>query len=116
MRRSLTLIVAVTIPVMAVSQSKIGHINSEQIMQTLPEAQDAQRSLDNMISQWENELQKMQTDWKRKFDEYDKKKLIPPIRHARTRSVSSGSWKHPSPTSGTKSLGRTASCSRSRTR
>jgi outer membrane protein len=45
-------------------------------MQTLPEAIDAQKSLDGMVAQWESELQKMQADWKRKYDEYDKKKLI----------------------------------------
>jgi outer membrane protein len=58
------------------AQTKIGHINSEAIMQTLPEAIDAQKSLDGMVAQWESELQKMQADWKRKYDEYDKKKLI----------------------------------------
>jgi outer membrane protein len=58
------------------AQTKIGHINSEYIMQQLPEATDAQRSLDQLVAQWESELQKMQADWKRKFDEYDKKKLI----------------------------------------
>ncbi len=58
------------------AQTKIGHINSEAIMQALPEAIDAQKSLDAMVAQWEAELQKMQTEWKRKFDDYDKKKLI----------------------------------------
>ncbi len=57
-------------------QTKIGHINSESIMQTLPEAIDAQKSLDALVSHWETELQKLQADWKRKFDDYDKKKLI----------------------------------------
>jgi outer membrane protein len=57
-------------------QSKIGHINSEAIMQALPEAIDAQKSLDAIVAQWEGELQKMQSEWKRKFDDYDKKKLI----------------------------------------
>jgi outer membrane protein len=60
----------------APAQSKIGHINSEAIMQTLPEAIDAQKSLDALVAQWEAELQKMQADWKKKFEEYDKKKLI----------------------------------------
>lgn len=76
MRRHVLLFFALIIPVILVGQSKIGHINSEQIMQALPEAQDAQRSLDNLVAQWESELQKMQSDWKKKFDEYDKKKLI----------------------------------------
>jgi len=58
------------------AQSKIGHVNSETILQALPEAQDAQRSLDAIVTQWEAELQKMQSEWKKKLDEYDKKKLI----------------------------------------
>jgi outer membrane protein len=60
----------------AVAQMKIGYINSEAIMQTLPEAVDAQKNLDALVAQWEAELQKMQADWKRKFDDYDKRKLI----------------------------------------
>jgi len=48
----------------ASAQMKIGHINSEAIMQTLPEAIDAQKSLDGFVTQWEGELQKMQADWK----------------------------------------------------
>jgi outer membrane protein len=55
---------------------KIGHINSEAIMQNLPEAQDAQKSLDALVAQWENELKKMQDDWKKKYDDYDRRKLI----------------------------------------
>jgi outer membrane protein len=60
----------------AAAQSKIGHFNSEAIMQALPEAIDAQKSLDALVAQWEGELQKMQADWKKKFDDYDKRKLI----------------------------------------
>ncbi len=58
------------------AQTKIAHINSEAVMQALPEAADAQKSLDALVAQWEAELQKMQADWKRRFDEYDKRKLI----------------------------------------
>jgi outer membrane protein len=57
-------------------QMKIGYINTEGVMQALPEAQDAQKSLDNLVAGWESELQKMQADWKKKFDEYERKKLI----------------------------------------
>jgi len=58
------------------AQGKIGHINSEAIFSELPEAQDAQRSLDAMVTQWESELQEKQATWKKKLEEYDKKKLI----------------------------------------
>ena len=76
MKRSMLLVLGLMVPGFVLAQMKIGHINSEQIMQALPEAQDAQKSLDNMVALWEGEIQKMQSDWKKKFDEYDKKKLI----------------------------------------
>jgi outer membrane protein len=58
------------------AQTKIGHVNSEAMMQALPEAVDAQKTLDALVAQWEAELQKMQGEWKKKFDDYDKQKLI----------------------------------------
>jgi outer membrane protein len=58
------------------SQAKIGWINSAAIMDKLPEAQDAQHQLDNLVAEWQNELAKMQNDWQKKYEEYDKKKLI----------------------------------------
>ncbi len=60
----------------ALAQAKIGWVNSQAIMDKLPEAQDAQRQLDNVVTQWQNELAKMQNDWQKKYEEYDKKKLI----------------------------------------
>lgn len=60
----------------AMAQMKIGHITSETIMKTLPEAVDAQRTLDALVTQWENELKKMQDEWKKKFEDYDRRKLI----------------------------------------
>ena len=45
-------------------------------MEKLPEAQDAQRQLDNFVAEWQGELAKMQNDWQKKYQEYDKKKLI----------------------------------------
>jgi outer membrane protein len=76
MNRHLLLCVMLCTSALAYGQARIGHINSEAIMQALPEAQDAQKSLDVIVGQWETELQRMQADWKKKFDEYDKKKLI----------------------------------------
>ena len=60
----------------AEAQAKIGWINSSTIMETLPEAQDAQRKLDNLVADWQGELAKMQNEWQKKYEEYDKKKLI----------------------------------------
>ncbi len=66
--------IAAAIP--ATAQMKIGYLNSEAIMQQLPEAQDAQKQLDGITADWQTELTKMQTDLQHKFEEYDKKKLI----------------------------------------
>jgi outer membrane protein len=60
----------------ATAQMKIGHVSSEAIMKQLPDAQDAQKQLDALTAGWQDELNKMQDDWKKKYDEYDKKKLI----------------------------------------
>jgi len=68
------LLIATVVPSFA--QMKIGYINSEAIMQQLPEAQDAQKQLDGISSDWQTELAKMQTDLQHKFEDYDKKKLI----------------------------------------
>ncbi len=77
MKQVLVLMVALGVLAAAGNaQVKIAHINSEAVMQALPEAADAQKSLDGLVAQWEAELQKMQADWKRRFDEYDKRKLI----------------------------------------
>lgn len=60
----------------APAQQKIGWINSAYIMEKLPEAQDAQKQIDNIVADWQAELAKMQNEWQRKYEEYDKKKLI----------------------------------------
>ena len=58
------------------AQMKIAHFNSEAILKELPDAQDAQKQLDKFVADWQQELNKMQDEWKKKFDEYDKRKLI----------------------------------------
>jgi outer membrane protein len=63
-------------PASSAAQAKIGWINSQAIMEKVPEAQEAQRQLDQFVADWQNELTKMQGEWQKKFDDYDKKKLI----------------------------------------
>ncbi len=58
------------------AQVKIGYINSEAIIKELPEAQDAQRKLDNLVQEWQAELRKLESEWKQKYDAYDRNKLI----------------------------------------
>lgn len=58
------------------SQVKIGYINSEAIIKELPEAQDAQRKLDNLVQEWQSELRRLEGEWKQKYDDYDRNKLL----------------------------------------
>lgn len=75
-----TMMITAALTALAVSagfgQMKVGHFSSEAVMRQLPDAQDAQKQLDQVVSDWQNELNKMQDDWKKKFEEYDKRKLI----------------------------------------
>lgn len=58
------------------AQLKIGYVDLDTIMKQLPDAQDAQKKLDAIIKEWNEELSKMEKDWKTKYDDYDKRKLI----------------------------------------
>ncbi len=58
------------------AQLKIGYIDSDSIMDNLPDVQDARQKLDALIQEWQSELTKLETDWKTKYDDYEKRKLI----------------------------------------
>jgi outer membrane protein len=58
------------------AQTNIGYINSQSIMDQLPEAQDAQKQLEALSAEWQVQLTQMQNDIQKKFEEYDKRKLI----------------------------------------
>ena len=58
------------------AQLKIGYVDSDTIMDQLQDAQDARQQLDQLIQEWQTELNKQERDWKAKYDDYDKRKLI----------------------------------------
>lgn len=57
------------------AQLKIGYIDSDTIMDNLPDVQDARQKLDALIQEWQNELKTMENDLKAKKDDYEKRKL-----------------------------------------
>lgn len=57
-------------------QLKIGYVDSDTIMENLPDAQDANQKLDALVKEWQTELSKLEQEWKTKYDDYDKRKLI----------------------------------------
>lgn len=60
----------------AAAQTKIAHFNSAAIIKLMPEAQDAQRQLDQLVAEWQKQLSTMQLEWREKLDDYEKRKLI----------------------------------------
>lgn len=58
------------------AQLKIGYIDSDAIMDNLPDVQDARQKLDASIQEWQTELNKLEAEWKAKYDDYEKRKLI----------------------------------------
>jgi outer membrane protein len=58
------------------AQLKIGYVDSQAIMDNLPDAQDAKKRLDALIQTWKKELDDLQSQYKTKSDDYDKRKLI----------------------------------------
>lgn len=58
------------------AQTKIAYINSQTILEQLPEAQDAQKQLDALSQEWQTEMTKMASEIQRKVEDYDKRKLI----------------------------------------
>ncbi|MBK7378873.1 MAG: OmpH family outer membrane protein [Ignavibacteriales bacterium] len=60
----------------SIAQLKIGYVDSDTIMENLPDAQDANQKLDALVKEWQTELSKLEQEWKTKYDDYDKRKLI----------------------------------------
>ncbi|SRR5690606_32832821 len=58
------------------AQLKIGYVDSDTIMDNLPDAQDARQKLDALIKDWQDELAELESNWKTKYDDYEKRKLI----------------------------------------
>lgn len=64
------------VPSIAFAQLKIGYIDSNAIMDQLPDVQDARQRLDALIQEWQTELNRLESEWKSKYDDYEKRKLI----------------------------------------
>ena len=58
------------------AQLNVGYVDSDTIMKQYPDAQDAQNKLDALISEWQEEILKMEKDFKDQYDDYEKRKLI----------------------------------------
>ncbi|MFO7527146.1 MAG: OmpH family outer membrane protein [Ignavibacteriaceae bacterium] len=76
--KKIILIIAVLISLTSFSyaQLKIGYLDSDTIMDKLPDVQDARQKIDALIQEWQAELKVLENNWKTKYDDYEKRKLI----------------------------------------
>jgi outer membrane protein len=72
----LSFLFVISFTVLTNGQLKIGYVDSDSIMDKFPDAQDARQKLDAMIQDWQTELSKIEANWKTKYDDYEKRKLI----------------------------------------
>ena len=72
--KKLLLALMLLAPLSTFAQQKFGHINSQQILEAMPEYQKAKGELNATATQYDNDLKAMQDELKRKSDEYVKQK------------------------------------------
>ncbi|MDR2824588.1 MAG: OmpH family outer membrane protein [Prevotellaceae bacterium] len=60
------------LPIFAMAQQKIGHVNSADVMQAMPERTTIEKSLGDLQTEWENQLLKMREEYSKKVAEYQK--------------------------------------------
>lgn len=58
------------------SQTKVGYIDSKKIIESMQDSRDAKQRLDNLVTQWQNDLKVLQDSLKNMKDDFEKKKLI----------------------------------------
>ena len=54
------------------AQLKIGYVDSDTIMDNLPDVQDARQKLDVMIRDWQNELRNLESEYTKKKEDFSR--------------------------------------------
>lgn len=69
--------------------SKLGHINSQEILSLMPERANIEKTINELQSHWENELLKMREEYNTKIKEYQDKQATMPesIKQARQSEI-----------------------------
>ena len=78
MKKIIIALIAVLGVAVNANAQKFGHVDTQSIMQSLPDVTKANGELQATAQQYENELKTMQEEIQRKADEYDKKKYFGP--------------------------------------
>jgi outer membrane protein len=76
MKKIVFLFVSVVLSATIFSQTtlKIGHINSQELLQAMPESDSAQAKLDKAVKELQSQLEAMQVEFNNKYQDYVSKK------------------------------------------
>ena len=70
MLKKLLLAAILALPLGVMAQTKFGHMNSQDIITVMPEFTKAQADLDAMAKQYQEEMQRTQDEFTKKYQEY----------------------------------------------
>lgn len=76
MKKIITLFVILFLGMSASFAQKFGYVDTEYILGQLPEYKSAQKSLDDLATTWQNELEVKMTDLDRLYREYQDEKVL----------------------------------------
>lgn len=76
-------------PMILMAQDKFGHVNSQEILMAMPERATIEKTLDELQTQWENEMVKMREEYFAKIKEFQDKQATMPesIKQARQSEI-----------------------------
>lgn len=85
---ALLMLMALPFGLMA-QEAKLGHINSQEILSLMPERVTIEKTINELQSQWENELVKMREEYYAKIKEFQEKQATMPqsIKEARQSEI-----------------------------
>ncbi len=72
--KKLILMLMMFAPLATFAQQKFGHLNAQEVMNSMPEFIKARGEVEAQAKTYENDLKSMQTELQRKAEEYDKTK------------------------------------------
>ena len=89
MLKKIALIVLCALPFSLFSQEKLGYINSESIIQLMPEIETIKKTVDELSATWEKELLKMREEYSTKIKEFQEreKTMSEAIREVRITEI-----------------------------
>ena len=74
--RTALLLLVLFLSGISTAQQKIGYVDSKVIIESMQDAQDAQKNLDNFVGLWKQEIAGLNDSLNQMKDDYEKKKLI----------------------------------------